>query len=153
MKKKVILEVVWWIATIIIVALFLLPIYTSVGAKYMFFVPNVFFIVLFVTYTRYMFLMKHTWLADNKWAKVVLVFVSIPLFFYASDALFNFQDFVDRDDHISMLNHLSPDRAMEVSKYIKYQFLFFGTGGMMVIFMFPVRLIISIWRKLNRGTV
>lgn len=153
MKNKLLLEIIWWIATVIIVVLFIYPIYNSLGDKYVFYVSNIFFIILFITFTRYIFLLKYTFLADNKKLKVALVFIPIILFFYAIDSLFDFQDYIDRQQHIDMLSHLSPDRAMEISKYIKYQFLFFGTGGMIVIFMFPARMILSIWRGMNRGTV
>ena len=153
MKNKLLLEIIWWIATVIIVVLFIYPIYNSLGDKYVFYVSNIFFIILFITFTRYIFLLKYTFLADNKKLKVALVFIPIILFYYAIDSLFDFQDYIDRQQHIDMLSHLSPDRAMEISKYIKYQFLFFGTGGMIVIFMFPARMILSIWRGMNRGTV
>ncbi|MFT6336452.1 MAG: hypothetical protein ACI86M_000306 [Saprospiraceae bacterium] len=153
MNKKLLLELIWWIATIIIVVLFIFPIYNTVGDKYIFYISNIFFIVLFITFTRYIFLLKYTFIADNKKLKVALVFIPILLFFYAIDSLFDFQDYIDRQEHIEMLSHLSPDRAIEISKYIKYQFLFFGTGGMMVIFMLPVRMIVSIWRGINRGTI
>ena len=153
MNKKLLLELIWWIATIIIVVLFIFPIYNTVGNKYIFYFQNIFFIVLFVTFTRYIFLLKYTFLADNRKLKVALVFIPILLFFYAIDSLYDFQDYIDKQEHIEMLSQLSPDRAIEISKYIKYQFLFFGTGGMMVIFMLPIRLILSIWRGINRGTV
>lgn len=152
-SKKVMLEIIWWIVTGIIVSLILIPIFTGIGYKYEFYTPNIFFIVIFVTYTRYIFLLRHTLIADSQWTKLVLVFLSIPLLFYAVDALYNFQDFVDQDNHITMLNHLDPEKAREVSNYFKYQFLFFGTGGIMVLLLMPIRMIVSIWRKLNRGTV
>ena len=153
MNKKLLLELIWWLATIIIVVLFIFPIYNAVGDKYIFYTQNIYFIVLFITFTRYIFLLKYPFLASNKKLKVALVFIPIILFFYAIDGLFDFQDYIDKQDHIEMLSQLSPDRAIEISKYIKYQFLFFRTGGMMVIFMLPFRMILSIWRGINRGTV
>lgn len=153
MKSKITLEIIWWIATAIIVSLFILPIYMSIGDRYEFYLPNIILITLFVTFTRYIFLLKHTFLAEIKWLKVALIFLPIPLFFFATNSLFNFQDFLDREGHIKMLSQLNPDEAMEVSKYIKYQFIFFGTGAMTVIFLLPVRMIVSVWRGINRGTV
>ncbi len=153
MNKKLLLELLSWLATIIIVVLVMLPIITSLEGKYVFYVPNIILIVLFVTFTRYIFLLRHTFLARRKKWKVALIFIPILLFFYATDSLFNFQDFIDREDHIKMLSHLTPDKAMEISKYIKYQFLFFGTGAMFVIFLLPVRMIISVWRQINKGTI
>jgi glucan phosphoethanolaminetransferase (alkaline phosphatase superfamily) len=153
MKNKIILELIWWIATLVIVALFLLPILNYIGAKYSFYPSNIFFIAIFITFTRYIFLLKHTYFAHNRPLKLILIFLPIPLFFYSIDALFNFQNFIDQGGHIEMLNHLHPDTAMNISKYIKYQFVFFGTGAFFVIFLLPIRLIISIWRGINKGTV
>ncbi len=153
MNKKILLELIWWVITAIIVILIIFPIYNTVGDKYEFYLPNIFLITLFVTFTRYIFLLKYTLFANNKKIKVVLIFIPILFFFYAMNSLFNFQDYIDKDEHIQMLSHLSPDKAIEISKYIKYQFLFFGTGGMLVIFLFPIRMIISVWRSINTNRV
>lgn len=153
MNKKILLELIWWVITAIIVILIMFPIYNTVGDKYEFYLPNIFLITLFVTFTRYIFLLKYTLFANNKKIKVVLIFIPILFFFYAMNSLFNFQDYIDKDEHIQMLSHLSPDKAIEISKYIKYQFLFFGTGGMLVIFLFPIRMIISVWRSINTNRV
>ena len=153
MKNKVTLEFVWWIATAVILTIILLPILTNIGDKYLFYVSNSFFILVFITFTRYIFLLKHTFLSKSKILKLIFVFVPIPLFFYAIDSFYDFQDFIDKGGHIEMLNHLHPDTAMQISKYIKYQFIFFGTGTMIVLFLLPIRMIISIWRGINKGTV
>ena len=153
MNNKSALEIIWWIATLVIVLLVLLPVLSYIGDKYLFYTPNIFFIILFITFTRYIFLLKHTFLANLKLIKLILVFLPIPLFFYAVDSLFNFQDFIDKGAHIEMMSHLVPDTAMNVAKYIKYQFIFFGTGSILVIFLLPIRMIISIWRGLNKGTI
>jgi hypothetical protein len=153
MNNKIALELVWWVATLVVVVLFLLPVLNYVGDKYAFYKPNIYFIVLFLTFTRYIFLLKHTFLAKAKWLKLILIFLPIPLFLYSIDALFNFQDYVDRGAHIDMMSHLAPDTAMELAKYIKYQFIFFGTGTILVLFLLPIRMIISIWRGINKGTV
>ena len=153
MKSKAILELVWWVATAVLVLLFMLPIINFIGDKYLFYTPNIFLIVMFITFTRYIFLLKHTLISQSKAFKLILIFLPIPLFLYAIDSLFDFQDFIDQGGHIQMLSHLLPDTAMDISKYIQYQFIFFGTGAIMVIFLMPIRMIISIWRGINKGTV
>lgn len=153
MKSKLQLEFVWWITTGVLIVLFLLPIMNYVGYGYEFYMPNILFIIIFVTFTRYIFLLKHTFLANQKLLKLILIFAPIPLFFYSINALYNFQDFIDRGDHINMLSHLLPDTAMDISRYIKYQFIFFGTGTLFVIFLLPIRMIVSIWRGINKGTI
>jgi len=153
MKNKVVLELIWWITTAVLVLLFLMPLITKVGNRYPFYVSNTAFIVIFITFTRTIFLLKHTLIAHSKVLKLLLIFLPIPLFLYSVDALFDFQDFLDKGDHIRMMSHLLPDTAMSISKYMKYQFIFFGTGTLLVIFLLPVRMIVSIWRGINKGTV
>ena len=153
MNKKSVLELVWWLATGVILLLFLLPILTYVGDRYPFYLPNVILIIIFITFTRYIFLLKHTFVAHRRWLKLILIFLPIPLFFFTMDTLYNFQDFIDRGIHINMLSHLGPDLAMDIAKYIKYQYIFFGAGSIIVIFLLPVRMIVSIWRSINKGTV
>ena len=153
MKGKVTLELLWWVITGVLVVLFLLPVFLNVGERYPFYQSNIVFIVIFITFTRIIFLLKHMLFAHNKILKLILIFAPIPLFFYSMDALFNFQDFIDKGEHINMLSQLSPDKAMNISKYIRYEFVFFGTGSILVIFLLPIRMIISIWRGINKGTV
>ena len=153
MKGKVTLELLWWMVTGVLVVLFLLPVFLNIGDRYPFYQSNIVFIVIFITFTRVIFLLKHTLFAHNKMLKLILIFAPIPLFFYSMDALFNFQDFIDKGEHIKMLSQLSPDKAMNISKYIRYEFVFFGTGSILTIFLLPIRMIISIWRGINKGTV
>ncbi|MBK8632080.1 MAG: hypothetical protein IPN72_00345 [Saprospiraceae bacterium] len=48
---------------------------------------------------------------------------------------------------------ISKDDANEASamaKYARYQYLFFGTGAIMVLVLLPLRMIRSIWRVTNK---
>ena len=153
MDKKILLEIIWGIVTVIAVILFILPIYNAIGDKYNFYTPNIFYIIVFITFTRLIFLLQHTLIAKNRMLKLAFVFIPIPLFFYTMDSLFDFQNFLDNQDHIRMVDHLSMERAIEILDYTKYQFLFFAIGTFIVLFLLPVRMIISIWRGYNKGTI
>lgn len=151
MNKEVLLELVWWVFTAVLVLLFILPIWLKVDSQFPFYLPNIVFIVLFITFTRLIFLTKHTFLSKKRILKLIFIFLPIPIFFYASDQLFDFQNYLDQGDYIPMLSHLDPNDAVDIFKYIKYQFLFFGSGAIIVIFLMPIRMIVSIWSKMNRG--
>jgi len=154
MNKKVLLEAVWWITTIVLVIMIMMPIYNNdPNSQYPFYASNIFFVALFITYTRYIFLLKHTFLAHQKILKVVFVFVSIPLFLYALDSFYDFMDVYDKDGFIKMVSHMEPDEAMSIVKYIRNEYTFFAVGGFIVLVLFPIRLIISVWRNMNRNSV
>ena len=153
MQSKLTLELVWWIVTAVIVVLVLLPIYQGIGIDYPFYIPNIVFIIVFVTFTRYMFLTRHTFFSHTTWVKVIFIFLPIPIFFYAMDALYDFQRFLDEKGAISLMNNLNTEDQYQLAKYIRYEKLFFGTGAMITIFLMPMRMIVSIWRVRNRGTV
>jgi hypothetical protein len=53
---------------------------------------------------------------------------------------------------ISLLGHLHVDDQYALAKYIRYQKIFFGTGAIITLIMLPIRMIISLWRRKNRGT-
>jgi hypothetical protein len=40
-----------------------------------------------------------------------------------------------------------------MTQYIRSEFLFFGVGSVIVSILLPFRMIISVWRTKNKGTV
>ena len=147
------LEVLWWMITAIIMVLIITPIYTSIGYDYPFYLANVLFVIVFVTFTRYIFLLKYTFFSHNSWIKVFFVFLPIPLFMYFIDSMYDFQKFLDEEGLISIMDKLSAKNQISLSKYIQYEKLFFGTGAIITLVLLPIRMIVSIWRVRNRGTV
>ena len=152
MHSKLVLELIWWIVTLIIVILIMMPIYNALGDNYPFYFPNILFIIIFITFTRYIFLVKYTFFADVPLIKIIFIFLPIPIFFYSIDALYDFQRFLDEEGVVSLLGKLSAEEQYSMAKYIRYQKIFFGTGAIITLAMLPVRMIVSLWRRKNRGT-
>ena len=152
-KSLLKIEALWWVITAVIVALLMAPIFTNLGMHYPFYAANIAFIVIFITFTRYIFLLRYTFFSHITWIKAVLVFLPIPIFFYFMDSLYDFQRFLDEEGLISLMGSLALDSQYSLAKYIRYQKLFFGTGAMITIVMLPIRMIVSVWRVRNRGTV
>lgn len=147
------IEGIWWLITAVIVLLLMTPIYTGLGMKYPFYTSNIAFIVIFITFTRYMFLLRFTFFSHIIWIKAILIFLPIPIFIYFIDSLYNFQRFLDEDRLNSIMKGLHVNQQYSLAKYIRYEMLFFGTGAMVTVIMMPIRMIVSIWRVRNRGTV
>ena len=147
-KKQIILELIWWVVTAIVAAAVLIPILNSLDG-YPFLTSNIVFIVVFITMTRYVFLLKHTILAKAELVKVGIVLVSIPFIFLLIEGLSNFQNYLDEEGLDKFMPLLNLDKQQDMINYIKSEMLFFGVGAIIVAIVFPVRMVISIWMNRN----
>ena len=93
---KIQMETIWWVITAIVSYIILHPIINNF-ISYKFLYTNVLFIVVFLTYARYIFLLKHTFLAHLQPIKFILVFASVPLVFHLIEQLQNFQYFLETE--------------------------------------------------------
>lgn len=149
------LELVWWLITGIIVVGVLYPIVSSVG-NYEYLVPNIVFIVVFVTAIRHIFFLKHSLIAKNNILKIVLIIACIPVLAYLVQYLNTFQTFLDNLDNKTwdaFFGNMEHQKQLKMHKYIRTEMLFFGTGAIISTIIFPIRMVLSIWRQRNRGTV
>lgn len=153
MDSKQQLEMLWWIITIIVVFAVLYPIYNTLGGEYLYTWTNVIFIVTFITVTRYIFLLQHTWLADKETVKVILVFLAVPAVFLLSQELNLFQTYINKQGLDSIVGKLPYDKRANMINFIRSEMFFFGVGSIISTALLPFRLILSVWRKRNRGTV
>lgn len=146
------LELIWWVFTAVVVGGMLWPIFNKVD-YYPFLLSNIVFIVAFITLARYIFLLKHTFIAKMQRVKLVLLFLCIPLAFYLIGEINYFQTYCDEEGIEAILPHLTLEEQASLGKFIRTQMLFFGVGAVISVLLFPFRMMISIWRTRNRGTV
>jgi len=144
------LELIFWIVTAIIAAAVLYPI-ISVTENYLFLVPNIIFIVVLVTCTRYIFLLQHTWLAKLQVVKTALIFGSIWAVFLLIEQLGKFQSFIDEEGPEALVGEMPLDQMASIVGYIKSEMLFFGVGSIIAVVILAGRLMKSIWNYRNLG--
>ncbi|MFZ1703094.1 MAG: hypothetical protein WAT79_02045 [Saprospiraceae bacterium] len=149
MSKEWSFELLSYLFIIGVVALFVLPIYNESDQLYGFYIENIVGIVVFFSFTKYIFLLKFTPVARAKWIKFASVFLCIPLLMYLVGSLYDFQRFLDEEGIASVLLHTGDMSNYNFGKFIKYQFIFFTTGAIVVTAFMPIRLIISFWRTRN----
>jgi len=152
LKLSLRLELIWWIFTAIIVLGVLYPIFKATR-NYPFFIVNTVYIAVLVTFTRYIFLLKHVFFARIQPLKILLVFLSIPFIFVLVEKLNYFQTYLDDNGLFPFFDHLPYNNQMKLSSYVYNEMLFFGVGSVIASVFFTFRLIISIWRVRNTGTV
>ncbi|MBK8705846.1 MAG: hypothetical protein IPN33_21345 [Saprospiraceae bacterium] len=145
-------ELLWWAITILATGAVLAPVIIEVK-DYPFYLLNVLFIITFLTLTRYIFLLHLTFLARRQRLKVALVFLSIPFIFYLVEQLNGFQDFLDTEGPIVLVESLPVESQAGMAFYIQNQMLLFGVGSIISAVLFPIRLVVSVWRNYNKGTV
>ena len=151
-KLQTRLELTWWIITIIAVIAVLFPIYKT-KTDYPFYWSNILFIVSTITLSRYIFLLKHTFLAKRQWLKVLVAVACIPLFLYLMKELNFFQKIAGNIGLEEMFSHLSLGGQTTMTTYVRTEMLFFGTASVITAGLMALRMIISFWRTHNRGTV
>jgi len=154
-QKKILiirLEIIWWIFTSIILGGILYPILTKIEG-YPFLFSNIFFVVSFFTLTRYIFLLKHTLLAQRELLKIALIFLCIPLLFFLVKELLFFRNYLDETGLETLVENKSLEEQNRMVRYIRSEMLFFGVGSVISGLLFPFRMLVSVWRVRNRGTV
>ena len=138
------------ITAILLVAV-IYPIYKSTQ-DFPFLISNIVCILVFITLTRHIFLLKHTFLRHLQWAKVVILVLCIPLFIYIIRELHAFETFADEIGIQSLFVQLNEESQSRMVEYTKAEFLFFGVGSLISTVIFPFRMLISFWRTHNLGT-
>ena len=151
-NEKLKVEVIWWVFTTIITIAVLIPIWRN-APSFPFFAENIFFVAAFVTFTRYIFLLPTTLIARKKWIKVFIIAISAILFFVMTTGLGDFHNFLEEEGLQTIVTHLHVKKQSAVITYIKNEMIFFGTGSIIAGLILPLRMIISLWRMRNRGTV
>jgi len=128
------------------------PIVTNLSS-YPFLISNVIFIIVFITLTRYVFFLKHTFLARAQVIKVIIVLISVPIIFMLIEGLSNFQNFLDEEGLDKFLLLMNINQQQGMINYIKSEMIFFGVGAIIVSILFPFRMTLSVWRNRNTNKI
>ena len=151
-KLQIQYEVIWWLITVVVVVAVMLPIWLNVP-DYPFITTNIVFIVVFLTFTRWIFLLKYTWFGWNRNVKLLILFTALPVIVLLSDHLNQFQIYLDDFSIQSFIGHLSNRKQIFISEYIRLEMLFFGSASVIATIVLAFRMMVSIWKVINRGTV
>ncbi len=143
-------EMLWWVLTLLVAAAVLFPVF-SMAPAFPFFFDNIIFIVTFITLTRYIFLLPHTFLARRQILKLALMFLSVPFIFFLVQQLNGFQTFLDENGPEALVGALPYARTNSMTGYIRSEMLLFATGSIIAAVIFPFRMVVSVWRVRNLG--
>lgn len=153
MKKKYQLELVWWAFTAVVVAMVMLPMWRKAGLGTPYQVANIIAIVVFVSFFRLIFVLRHTLISHHSMGKMLVLLLCIPLFVYLMDSLNSFQTFIDERGFEALLPDHDDEQSFEITKYMKLEYVFFVVAAMITTILVPIRMIVSEWRMRKYGTV
>ncbi len=142
------IELIWFIFTGLAVYLVILPIRSEIYG-FPFENANIWFVLVFITFLRWLLLLNATPFRKNQAFKAILGLGSIWVMLYSIRQFGFFQTFLDEKGIQSITAHLPEERQIALAKYISAEFIFFSVGTIMVSLMMPLRMIISIWRTYN----
>ena len=148
MNNKIVLEIVWWLVTAIITYGVLYPIISTIDA-YPFLISNAIVVAAFVTLVRYIFLLPYTFIYGKLYLKAGFILLSPIIIFLLVQEVLTFQTTVDEQGWEAILGISQLQKVQNLSNYIRSEFLFFGVGSVMSAFIFPARLVASIWQIIN----
>lgn len=149
---KIALELIWWVITAVVVWAVLRPIYKAMYV-WPFVWTNVLFVVCLLTLTRYVFLLRHTLIAKQQVLKIALMLLMFPLGFVLVERINEFLTYIEERTWEPLIGHLPTSQQDAMEDYIWGEMLFFGVGSAIAAPAFAVRMMLSIWRTKNRGTV
>lgn len=141
-------ELLWWIFTMAAALAVVMPIYFW-APTFPFFRDNVIFVVVFITLTRYIFFLEHSFWARRQVLKVAMIFVSVPLVFMLVQQLNTFQTFLDENGPEAVVGQMSLADTTNMIGYVRGEVLLFSVGSIVAAVIFPFRLIVSVWRVIN----
>lgn len=142
------LELLWWMITAVIAVLIFWPIVSKLP-DYPFFWPNLAFVLVFITLTRYIFLLRYTFIAKWRNLKVAVIFLCILGIFLLVQEINLFQTFLDEHGIEAIVGNLPKAEQHNMITYIRSEMLLFGVGSVISCIVFPLRLVVSIWRRWN----
>ena len=151
-RLLLITELIWLIIAAVVTAAVLYPILQKFPT-YPFWVSNAVAIVAFLYATRYTFMLRHTFIARQQLVKIGLIFLCIPLLFYLANSVNEVQTYIDEEMFRHALLRLTEREQDRIIGYVRTEFIFFGTAALIATASLMVRLIISLWRTHNKGTV
>ncbi len=150
MNNKLTLEFVWWVVTAVILSIVMMPIWIDFF-QFKFHWTNVVFVLCFVTFTRYGFLLKHTFLASWEYGKIGFVLCTLMIVGILSVQIQDFNVWYDNGDPNVLLASVKESKREGLLEYIRTEFLFFAVASIISAFFLAGRLLFSIWRFRNRG--
>lgn len=143
-------ELLWWAFTLVLAALVLLPLYTKVPS-FPFFVPNFIYVVAAITLTRYLFLLKISWLRDKLFLQAGISLALLPFIFWMVQYFNAFIIYFDEQGPDILVRSLDEEWRKIMDGYMHAEYRFFGVWAIVAAIIMPFRLLYNAWIRYRAG--
>ena len=150
--KLLAIEGVSLLMTAVVVVVVMYPIWSQFP-EFKFQWTNVLYIAAFLTFTRYTFLLRYTFLATAQNVKIGFILLTLIIILGLVTQIQDFNVWIDAGDPERLMPLVPQSRRDGLLSYIKSEFLFFAVGAVVASLFLAVRLMMSVWRTRNKEGV
>ena len=150
--KLLAIEGISLLMTAVVVGVVMYPIWTQFP-EFKFQWTNVLYIVAFLTFTRYTFLLRYTFLARAQNVKIGFILLTLMIVLGLTTQIQDFNVWIDAGDPERLMPLVPISKRDGLLSYIKSEFLFFAVGAIVASVFLAGRLMQSVWRTRNKEGV
>ena len=150
--KLLAIEGISLLMTAVVVVVVMYPIWTQFP-EFRFQWTNVLYIVAFLTFTRYTFLLRYTFLAKAQNVKIGFILLTLIIILGLVTQIQDFNVWIDAGDPERLMPLVPQSKRDGLLSYIKSEFLFFAVGAVVASAFLAGRLLMSVWRTRNKEGV
>ena len=144
--QKIKIEIGFLLLAVIISGLVVLPI-VNAGIEFELLAYNFAYVVVAVTFIRWLVRWDLHPLSDSKIGKVLIIFMTPVLFFPLLEGIHSFIEFKDQQGLESIMTHLSHKKQQFYTAYLRNEYLFFAVGSFITSIFLIFKMLRSIWRQ------
>ena len=150
--KLLAIEGISLLMTAVVVVVVMYPIWTQFP-EFKFQWTNVLYIIAFLTFTRYTFLLRYTFLAKAQNVKIGFILLTLIIILGLVTQIQDFNVWIDAGDPERLMPLVPQSKRDGLLNYIKSEFLFFAVGAVVASTFLAGRLLMSVWRTRNKEGV
>jgi hypothetical protein len=150
--KLLAIEGVSLLMTAVVVVVVMYPIWTQFP-EYKFNGTNIVYIACFLTFARYTFLLRYSFLAQAQYVKIGFILLTLIIILGLITQIQDFNVWIDAGDPERLMPLVPISKRDGLLNYIKSEFLFFAVGAIVASVFLSGRLMQSVWRTRNKEGV
>jgi hypothetical protein len=150
--KLLAIEGVSLLMTAVVVVVVMYPIWTQFP-EYKFNGTNIVYIACFLTFARYTFLLRYSFLAQAQNVKIGFILLTLIIILGLITQIQDFNVWIDAGDPERLMPLVPISKRDGLLNYIKSEFLFFAVGAIVESVFLSGRLMQSVWRTRNKEGV
>lgn len=148
------IELIWWIITALVIGLVLFHMYSAME-NHKFVYQNIIFIIVAITFSRFIFLTQYTPYLHYIPIKGILALACVPLAFYLIESIQDFKQYFDQEEGLlGFEKYFTPSstfaQRQSIFEFFRVEYMWFGVSAVVSTFILPIRMVKSIWRSYNK---